>query len=673
MNWENLGLGEKKDVSVFPQQWGEHLHELAPTKIHSQQAPLGTSPFSFSDMSGEQFEQFCWWLLNKDHDLVGCQILGRQGSRSQDGIDLFAFHRSRPDVLRVYECKCWKRFTPGALKQTVDRFLSGRWVGTAQAFTLILSQNGLKGWDVEWLDARRKLNDHGIEANIWTAEHLTVKLQAAPDVISRFFGEMAATRWGAEWMRRVAFNDSLLKALEDPRTHVSSLARDFIDEASVASGELTTFHANEQTWFMRRPWVEIRALLPRGKDFQYPGSAIVSLKLPDTAGVDVVLSQKWMLENFLGHSGSPISPTARPFFKGSISQDKTEAILDFNHTRFIIAPEVLKEIVTASDALSDRYISALEQQESQWNSVGFPVVAWTGPKVVLCKVDRWAWDWIVAFANDHDVRKGTTSWHIFHEARDRLMPCCELGYRGMFWGVHIPELCDESQIAILWDPTFVDGRSDRRAAWSCSETYSWIYEDLLPAVGRWSTVRRFTWLYRWLHPIKTRSWIAYTLELWDSAQMLSEVRSHDLVRGEAYRSLGLLKTLYRLQSFYNSPGRCSRSHFCLEYHLELYQTLLCLLEGGRGYPDSMAANLGIRVNCQDHAELRINLVERVKNRTVSTEPTKVDYVMRAMLEAIGEDDSWIDSRIRDAAFESLMPWMAFHDRQLLIERHSRYI
>jgi hypothetical protein len=47
---------------------------------------LGASPFSFSDMSGEQFEQFCWWLLRKDHDLVGCQVLGKQGAKPQGGM-----------------------------------------------------------------------------------------------------------------------------------------------------------------------------------------------------------------------------------------------------------------------------------------------------------------------------------------------------------------------------------------------------------------------------------------------------------------------------------------------------------------------------------------------------------------------------------------------------------
>ncbi|NVZ66044.1 hypothetical protein HX867_28460, partial [Pseudomonas gingeri] len=196
VNLGTLGLETQEQDAlgrpIFPQQWCAHLHDLASTTVHSQHTPLGASPFSFSDMSGEQFEQFCWWLLRKDHDLVGCQVLGKQGAKPQGGIDLFAFHRSQPDVLRVYECKCWKRFTPGALRHTVDRFLSGRWADTARVFTLVLSSSGVQGFGGEWIEARRKLADRGIEGVIWTAEHLSEKLQAAPDVISRFFGEMAA-------------------------------------------------------------------------------------------------------------------------------------------------------------------------------------------------------------------------------------------------------------------------------------------------------------------------------------------------------------------------------------------------------------------------------------------------------------------------------------------------
>lgn len=568
VDWGIFGLDAQErdtlDTSMFPQQWGAHLHELAPTTVHSRHTPLGASPFSFSDMNGEQFEQFCWWLISKDHDLVGCQVLGKQGTRSQDGIDLFAFHRSRPDVLRVYECKCWKRFTPGVLKKTVNRFLSGQWSSTVQVFTLVLSQSGVQSLGGEWIEARRKLADHGIEAELWTAEHLSVKLQAAPDVISRFFGEIAAARWGADWMRRVAFHDSLLQALEDARPHVSGLAREFIGQDRGANEELVTYQANDQSWFMRRPWIEISALLPVGRMFQYPGSAIISLKLPDTAGVDVVLDQKWMLKNLLGHSGSPVSTEARPFFKGPLIGDKAGEIVDLNHCRFIIPPEALKQIITASDALSDAYLSALQQQEDHWESIGFPIVTWNGPQVALCKVERWAWDWILAFANHHDVNNGTTVWHIFHEARDRVMPHCEYGYRGMFWGVNIPGFCDEDEIAILWDPSFLDGRSDRRAAWSCVETYTWIYAELLPAIGRWASANRFKRFQRWLHPKTTRREIVQIEESWTSAWMLKEVRSVHLLYGEAFRSLGLYQTLSRLQGFYNTAGRCSRAHFSLE-------------------------------------------------------------------------------------------------------------
>ncbi|WCM49430.1 hypothetical protein OH720_20815 [Pseudomonas sp. WJP1] len=677
VDWGKSGLDTQEQdtpgASMFPQQWGVHLHELAPTTVNSQHAPLGASPFSFSEMSGEQFEQLCWWLLNKDHDLVGCQVLGKQGKKSQDGIDLFAFHRSRPDALRVYECKCWKRFTPGVLKDTVDRFLSGRWASSTRAFTLVLSRSGVQGLSDEWIEARRKLANRGIEADLWTAEHLSERLQAAPDVISRFFGEMAAARWGADWMRRVAFHDSLLQALEDSRPHVSELARDFIGQDRGANEELVTYHANDQSWFMRRPWIEISALLPVGRKFQYPGSAIISLKLPDTAGVDVVLDQRWMLKNLLGHSGSPVSSDARPFVKGPLVGDKAGEIIELNHCRFIIPPEALKQIITASDALSDAYLNALQQQETEWGSIGFPVVNWNGPQVALCKVDRWAWDWILAFANHHDVREGSTQWHIFHEARDRLMPQCELGYRGIFWGVSIPELCGENEIAILWDPSFLDGRSDRRAAWACDESYTWIHNELLPAIGKWVCINRFTRSQRWLHPKATRDEMAQIEETWNSAWISKEVRSVHLMLGEAFRSLGLFQTLSRLQGFYNNAERCSRAHFSLDVCMGLYRTLLCLLEGDRGYAPYMAANLGLGGTCRDHAELKTRLVEQMKSGTIITGPTSVEYVMRTMLEAISEDDGWIDPRTRDAAFDSLMPWMAFHDRQLLIERHSRYI
>ncbi|WP_447652277.1 hypothetical protein [Pseudomonas abietaniphila] len=649
------------------------MHDLAPTNSNSQHAPLGVSPFSFNDMSGEQFEQLCWWLLRKDHDLVGCQMLGKQGKKSQDGIDLFAFHRSRPDALRVFECKCWKRFTPGVLRDTVDRFLSGQWVSTTRAFTLILSRSGVQGLSEEWIEARRKLNDLGIEADLWTAEHLTERLQSAPDVISRFFGDTAAARWGADWMRRVAFHDSLLQALEDSRPHVSELALDFIGQDRGTNEELVMCHANDQSWFMRRPWIEISALLPVGKKFQYPGSAIISLKLPDTAGVDVVLDQKWMLKNLLGHSGSLVSPKARPFLKGRLAGDKTDEIIELNHCRFIIPPEALSQIITASDALSDAYLNSLRQQEVEWGSTGFPVVVWNGPQVALCKVERRVWDWILQFANHHDVRKGSTEWHIFHEARDRIMPHCELGYRGIFWGVNIPDFCDEDEIAILWDPSFLDGRSDRRASWACDETYTWIQNELLPAVGGWICINRFTRLQRWLHPKATREEMAHIQDIWTSAWLSRDVRNIHLMHGEAFRSLGLFETLSRLQGFYSNMERCSRAHFSFDACLGLYQTLLCLLDGERGHAPYMAGNLGLGGICRDHSALKTHLGERMKSGTIVTEPTAIEYVMRTMLEAVSENDGWIDSRTRDAAFDSLRPWMEFHDRQLLIERHSRYI
>lgn len=45
------------------------------------------------------FEQFCRWLLKKDHTLAGCKRLGGPGTE-QEGIDLLAFDAAVTGRLR---------------------------------------------------------------------------------------------------------------------------------------------------------------------------------------------------------------------------------------------------------------------------------------------------------------------------------------------------------------------------------------------------------------------------------------------------------------------------------------------------------------------------------------------------------------------------------------------
>lgn len=67
----------------LPQEWPESLAPDAPVLTSKAAPPLGEPLLDFSAMSGTTFEQFCWWLLKKDHTAGRLQASWRrrQGTR----------------------------------------------------------------------------------------------------------------------------------------------------------------------------------------------------------------------------------------------------------------------------------------------------------------------------------------------------------------------------------------------------------------------------------------------------------------------------------------------------------------------------------------------------------------------------------------------------------------
>ena len=75
---------------------------------------LQTLPFS--ELSWENFERLCTRIIATDQDIQDCHRHGGQGDY-QAGIDILA-HRLKPNgaIERwAYQCKRWKRMTPGDL------------------------------------------------------------------------------------------------------------------------------------------------------------------------------------------------------------------------------------------------------------------------------------------------------------------------------------------------------------------------------------------------------------------------------------------------------------------------------------------------------------------------------------------------------------------------------
>ncbi|WLH43943.1 hypothetical protein [Pseudomonas beijingensis] len=651
----------------FPQQWGEHLHAEAPITVQEYVPPKTSSALRLEEMYPEPFEQLCWWLLQKEHTLTGCQRLGNKGKVSQHGIDLFAFDRLSKDRLLVFECKCWKDFTGSNLTAAVDRFLAGEWAKSAGRFTLILAQSTVRSLDRAWVEASLKLSARGIEADLWTAEHLTEKLKNAPDVLTRFFSGPHIDQFCNQWMQKVGFHDALLKAIRDPRAEISAMAHEFLNSGAYEKEKLTVRSTIGRYWTLKKPLIDISATLPTPED--YSGSAIISITMQDTEGVMVVLDQPWLLNNLLGNDGEPLLTKCRPFFQGLTSQKPNDHIVDLKSCRFLLPDMAAQELVEVADEFSKQYIQSLSQIETQWEAQNFPVVKWAGTRVALCKVDGWLWDEMLEFANAHDTDNGNSEWHMFHNASNRLMPVSSAGYHGVIFGAAIEDLCDTDQIAILWEPPTYHAYSEPR--WSCMETYRWLTNDFLPAVGRWQAGQIVRYWRNWLHPFATRAKITRVTEFWSSTEAYSDVRRLPLLEENRYLKLGIVKTLEALQSFYCST-RSQRAWFTTSQRAGLYQATIVLLNGGKGFIGSLGSNLGIR-SAETHEDLCEAISDMLKQANFIPLSENTDYVMRAMLGATGRNGDWISPKDREQIFQALLPYMQVYDRQLLIERHSRYL
>lgn len=654
----------------YPQDYPDHLHTHARVDPQHATPPNGFRPLQFERMAGDTFEQLCWWLLQKDHTLVGCQRLGDKGRVSQQGIDLFAFDRWQPERLQVFECKCRGRFGPSDLNMTVAGFLAGEWADVASRFTLVLAQSGIGALDTAWVKARAALAARGIEADLWTAEHLTERLKDAPDVLTRFFSGVDIELYCNQWQQKVALDERLLKAHADPRRAVSGPAQAFLASGVMDDAALTRRYVEGRHWHLRQPWIDISGLLPTAQD--YPGSALVTLRMPDTAGVMVSLDHCWLLQHFLGNDGEPLSPQARPFFQGVASLPGADHIIDLKNCRFFMPAEGAQAVARAADEFSQAYLHNLREVDRQWQAEGFPLVRWLGVRVALCKVGLDTWRQMLDFANAHDTENGDSPWHLFHAAPDRLMPTSRSGYHGVFYGAQVAGLCHGGEIAILWEPNPDRHRPADHSGWSCRESHDWLVNDLLPAIGRWQARWIAAYWRNWLRPWRTRRAMQAAREHWRRADIFTDLHRQPLLEASHFRSIGLRELLLTLQSFHASTPS-NRACFTATQKAGLYEALALLLQAERGYLGYLCGNLGVQPSCTNHADLR-KAVETLRQRTLAEDPeVNIDYTFRAMLEALGDDESGLSPSMRERLFELLTPFMATHDRQLLIARHTEYL
>lgn len=679
----------------LPQNWPAHLAHDAHVDPVDTAPPSGHALLDFTSMNATTFEQFCWWLLKKDHTLVGCKRLGLSGT-SQYGIDLLAFD-AVTSRLQAFECKAWKKFTAGDITRAVDDFLKGEWAKTADSFTLILAQSeaGSKLLD-RWEKERLRLKRVGIDFQLWTAHHLTLQVQHYPDILTKFFPFYSVETYANLWMKRVGFYELVSKSFFDPREKVAQWARELAGDEQLHSGEAK--NRGEETgewigpepfidgtyrsiteygnsWHFKGPWFHFSAMLP-DEHFAH-ASAAITFNRPDMQGVVLTVDHTWLLTRFLFKTGAPLRSRCRDIIVGEVPNDAGLFVLDLPHCRLSLQEEGVRELIAVADHLTVAMREALQRLERTWSAQNFPFVMYSGKRVALAAVPKSLWCAMCQFAVAHDVSKGDTPWHMFDGNSQVLKPFHKVateqfdaGYHGIFYAVDLDDLNYTDEVTLIWQPggPHSGDRYSPRGWWSCEFAIAWLNDTLLPEVKRWECRRNFS--TAWSRLFRSRQARAF-LQYLNETFVMRDLRKRPLVE-ENRLSRSIVETTQALQSFFHGAS-AERTFIRLGDVTALYSAVAVAAKAGRGYVGYAQSKLGIDGNVVDHADLIVTIHQYVSDGSVHASSGVVDNALRALLELLSDSEAHLENVDQRSIADSLIRFGKLLDEAEFIRRHTKWI
>jgi uncharacterized protein (DUF2267 family) len=536
------------------------------------------------------------------------------------------------------------------------------------------------------LTEKKKLQDAGVEADVWNGHDLTLKVQLYPDILSKFFPGHIAQHFANDWMQRVAFIEQLNKAIFDPRPAVARLARKLLADADKAEpdehglridGEIRKVVRTADSWSFNGPWFSLSVMLPGGRFGS--GSGAITFKREDAKGVTITFDHKWLLVRMLFAHGAPLIGPYRGFVVDRIAPGKgADYLVDLPHCRMTLSYAETRELATVADSLTDVVRESLVKRERAWEATDFPFVKrGGGTNVAIAALPVGVWREIVRFTYAHDSRKGVTPWHMFDPSQTALKPFLtkatdnlDAGYHGIFYVTEeLQGLCREREVVVLWQPEEMGGRHEftPRGWWSCAYAFQWLNDELLPAVRSWTYERHFGRpLRRLLSPKRAQTFAARLDEIF----VARDLRQRPLFRDGAW-SHGIVETCERIQAFFSVQA--DPEPFVHQREAEsLYRVAALLARGGRGWPGFVSSKLSLERSSTDHADLVQAIEEHIQSQRVVASASNVDYIVRAVLELLSDRDDWISSSDGDAIRAALAPFAKIVDQATFIERHTRW-
>ena len=176
----------------------------------------------------------------------------------------------------------------------------------------------------------------------------------------------------------------------------------------------------------------------------------------------------------------------RPYIsENSLENEYKTYIITIGGCVFNLDKNEVNHLISAIDIFMESYIKSIKRIEDKLESSSFYPMLYDLNNYKLICIPPDLFEKIILFTKNHDYENGVSEWHIFdaHGTMIKVYDKNSRKYRCFIYGIsenhdRYSWLKAQSDVWLVWDYMAVS----KEELWSAKETYTWLINDLIPAV-----------------------------------------------------------------------------------------------------------------------------------------------------------------------------------------------
>lgn len=479
-------------------------------------------------------------------------------------------------------------------------------------------------------------------------------------------------------------NISMVKAYFDGEDDSKKRKQILEDIFSFVSDEKSNFENieetykrdNEQIFKKYTNKIGLEAIMPR---YNNPETSCIfyfrTLKVRDCM---LLLDNKTILTELFSGLYTDPKHGARSFIvceKSSEDEDieKTSdienAFIHLGNNKLKLSSDDINKFCQVIDVYADKYIESICNIEDRLKTHRYPLSnRKNNYKLIVVTNEQWIQ--LIDFANEHDVDKGNSKWHIFDRNRcfikvytNKQHSRYNIGYHAFFYSemdediVLYPALASKN-ICITWG--LVEDiynrnieRINEAESWNADIAYRWLINEILPEVFR-----------------KKRTFIKKARKIDEYFRNIDIEYISYLKYKQVHTIEELREVTEQLQNFYHYHPHNKYRIDKIDFDGIYNSILLCLNKSEKVDMHYICEKLCL-YRCNTIMEL-IKAIETViiENKEKTVIGFDIDYLFRALIAALGGKKMNLATDEIRIIMKNIDYFIIVHDREVLLEKYA---